>query len=479
VSATKTQIPIPSSFPEPTPGPAEVPAARHLEASRRRSGWIERWEPEDATFWETTGSRIAWRTLALTTATLVLSFASWFAMSAVVVRLPNVGFSFTTNQLFWLAAMPGLAGGTLRILHTFLVPIFGTRAVVGTATLLKLVPCVGLALAIANPGTPYWMFVLLAFLAGMGGGDFSSYMPSTSLFFPKRLQGTALGIQAGIGNFGVSLAQFLTPWIIGFAAFGALGGAGQTFVKGAVSKPMWLQNAFWVYVPFLVVLGGACFVGLRSVPVRVAFKDQLDIFKSKHTWFCTATYVMTFGSFSGLSAAFPLLIKTVYGKFDGAPDPLAWAFYGPLIGSASRVLFGFVADKTGGAVLTQICGVALIALCSALVGTGVLAPESLDSFPLFVGLMLAIFFFTGIGNAATFRQYPLIFAHSPRQGAGVLGWTGAIAAYGPFLVSVLLSASIESTGTAATFFVGAIGFYAIATGINWWYYARKNAEVPC
>jgi NNP family nitrate/nitrite transporter-like MFS transporter len=440
---------------------------------------IVQWEVEDRAFWAATGSRIAWRTLTLTTITLVLSFASWFAMSAAVVRLPGIGFKFTSSQLFWLTAMPGLAGGTLRIIHTFLIPIFGTRTVISVATFLKLIPCVGLALAIMNPGTPFWMFMLLAFLAGMGGGDFSSFMPSTSLFFPKRLQGTALGIQAGIGNFGVSLAQFLTPWIIGFAAFGALGGASATFTKGAVSKEMWLQNAFWVYVPFLVVLGIACALWLKSVPVRVSFKDQLDIFKNKHTWFCTITYVMTFGSFAGLSAVFPLMIAKIYGKFPDAPDPLTFAFYGPLIGSISRVIFGFVADKTGGAILTQLCGVALIGLCAALIGTGVLTPESRDSFPLFVGLMLSIFFFTGIGNAATFRQYPLIFKHSPRQGAGVLGWTGAVAAYGPFAVALLMNASFENTGGPAAFFIGAIVFYVIATAINWWFYARKNAEVPC
>lgn len=455
------------------PPPARVPAPA------RGRAWLERWTPEDADFWRTTGSRIAWRTLWITTASLVLSFASWFTMSAVVVRLPNVGFAFDTNQLFWLAAMPGLAGGTLRILHTFLVPIFGTRAVIGTATLLKLIPCAGLAVAVATPGTPYWMFLLLAFLAGMGGGDFSSYMPSTSLFFPKRLQGTALGIQAGLGNFGVSLAQFVTPWIIGFAAFGAAGGAAQTFTKGAATRPMWLQNAFLVYLPLLVLLGVAAFVWLRSVPVRVAFRDQLDIFRNRHTWFCTVTYVMTFGTFAGLSAAFPLLIKTVYGKFDDAPDPLTYAFYGPLIGSASRVAFGFVADRTGGAILTHVTGIALIGLCGAMVATGVLTPESTASFPLFVALMLAIFFFTGVGNAATFRQYPLIFAHSPRQGAGVLGWTAAVAAYGPFLVSVLVGASISATGSAARFFVGAIAFYVVATAINWWYYTRRGAEVRC
>jgi NNP family nitrate/nitrite transporter-like MFS transporter len=301
-------------------------------------------------------------------------------------------------------------------------------------------------------------------------------MPSTSLFFPKRLQGTALAIQAGIGNFGVSVVQFLTPWIIGFAAFG---GAAQTFVKGDVTKQVWLQNAFWIYVPALVVLGVASWWALRSVPVRVSFRDQLDIFRNKHTWFCTVTYVMTFGTFAGLSAAFPLLIKTVYGKFPDAPDPLAYAFYGPLIGSASRVLFGFVADRTGGAILTHVTGIALIGLSIAMAATGVLTPESTASFPLFVGLMLSIFFFTGVGNAATFRQYPLIFAANPRQGAGVLGWTGAVAAYGPFVVSALIGASIAATGSAGRFFVGATVFYAVATAINWWFYARRGAAVKC
>jgi len=456
-----------------SPANAEVAAAAAPPAA------AVDWRPEDPAFWAAGGSRVAWRTLWLTTASLILSFATWFAMSAVVVRLPNVGFRFDTMELFWLTAMPGLAAGTLRLVHTFLIPIFGTRAVVGVATLAKLLPCLGLAYAVSHLDTPFWLFMVLAFLAGMGGGDFSSFMPSTSLFFPKRLQGAALGIQAGIGNFGVSVAQFVTPWIIGFAAFDALGGDSLRFVKGAVDRPMWLQNAFLVYVPLLVVLGIACLAFLRRVPVKASFREQLDIFRNKHTWFCTITYVMTFGSFSGLAAAFPLLILKVYGKFDGAPDPLAWAFLGPLIGSASRVIFGFVADKAGGAVLTQLCGLAMMGIGVALVATGALTPTSLDSFPLFVTLMLALFFFAGIGNAATFRQYPLIFKHNARQGAGVLGFTGAIAAYGPFLVSTLVGSSIAATGSPAAFFVGWIAYCAIGTAINWWYYARHGSEAPC
>ncbi|CAG1771814.1 MFS transporter, NNP family, nitrate/nitrite transporter [uncultured bacterium] len=449
-----------------------------------KGSWLSDWRPEDSSFWEKTGSRIAWRTLTLTTITLVLSFASWFVVSALVVRLPGIGFQFDEMQLFWLAAMPGLAGGTLRIIHTFLIPIFGTRLVISIATLLKLIPCIGLGLAVMDPSSPWWLFMLLAFLAGMGGGDFSSYMPSTSLFFPKRLQGSALGIQAGVGNFGVSLAQFVTPWIIGFALFGTLTGGPQVFTRAGQTSSIWLQNATFWYVPLLAVLGVLCWMMLRSVPVRASFREQLDIFKDKHTWFCTVTYVMTFGSFSGFSAAFPLMIKSLYGGFPDAPDPLAYAFYGPLIGSATRVVFGFVADKIGGAVLTTISGVGMIASAIALVVTGALAPTSLDSFPLFVWLMLSIFFFSGIGNASTFRQYPLVFAHNPRQGAQVLGWTGAVAAYGPFafatLIGLAISRSTAGGGvkSAAVFFIAASVFYAIAVALNWWYYQRKGAERP-
>jgi NNP family nitrate/nitrite transporter-like MFS transporter len=442
------------------------------------STWLKTWEPENQEFWKETGNKIAWRTLTLTTVCLILSFSTWFVMSVLVVRLPASGFQFDTMQLFWLAAMPGLAGGTLRVIHTFLIPIFGTRLVIAVATLLKLIPCIGLGLAMMNPDTPFWMFMLLALTAGMGGGDFSSFMPSTSLFFPKRLQGAALGIQAGIGNFGVSLAQFVTPWIIGFAAFGALAGGSQVFTKNEIASDIWLQNGVFWYVPLLIVLGIMSLLWLKSIPVKASFREQLDIFKNKHTWFCTITYVMTFGSFSGFSAAFPLMIKTIYGHFPEAPDPLKYAFFGPLIGSATRVIFGFVADKVGGAILTHIAGLALIILCAAMVFLGLLTPTSIDQFPLFVACMLAIFFFSGIGNASTFRQYPIIFSHSPRQGAQVLGWTGAVAAYGPFVFATLVGSSITQTGSAEPFFYGVAIFYFLATAINWWFYARRGCEKP-
>lgn len=443
--------------------------------------WLQKWTPEDPQFWEKEGSKIAWRVLTVTTFSLILSFATWFMMSAIAVKLPGIGFKFDKDQLFWLTAMPGLAAGILRMIHTFLLPIYGSRHVITISTIIKLIPCIGLGFAVMNPTTPFWVFMILAFTAGFGGGDFSSYMPSTSLFFPKRLQGTALGIQAGIGNFGVSVAQFMTPAILGIATYGAA----EVFTKVNPktkevigTSEIFLQSAAFWYVPLLIILAIASWYLIKSIPVKASFREQLDIFKDKHTWFCTVTYVMTFGGFSGLAAIFPLMIKTVYGDFPNAPDPLKYAFLGPLIGAGSRVLFGFIADKVGGAILTTLTGIALIIGCVAMVQMGLLTPTSLDQFPSFLYLMLFLFFITGMGNAATFRQYPIIFGHNPRQAAGVIGFTAAIAAFGPFIFATQVSAVMKSTGNANGFFYAIAGFFLIATVINWWYYNRKGCERP-
>ncbi len=443
---------------------------------------IENWNVEDVNYWESTGKKIAWRTLTVTTIALMFSFATWFMMSVIAVKLPGIGFKFSTNQLFWLAAMPGLAGGTLRIIHTFLLPIYGTRNIITFATIIKLLPCIGIGFAVMDPGTPYWVFMVLALTAGFGGGDFSSFMPSTSMFFPKRLQGTALGIQAGIGNFGVSLAQFVTPVMIGVSLYGA----SEAFTKVNPrtkeilgTSEIHLQSAAFWYVPILIAVAILAWLTLRRIPVKASFREQLDIFKNKHTWFCTITYLMTFGTFSGLSAAFPLMIKALYGGFEGAPDPLKYAFFGPLIGSASRVLFGFIADKTGGAILTTITGIGLAISCSLLIALGLVSPTSIDQFPMFVTIMLSIFFFTGVGNAATFRQFPIIFGKNPRQAGGVIGWTAAIAAYGPFIFATLIGAVIKANGNAKLFFTGLLAFVVIATFVNWYYYNRKGCEVSC
>lgn len=426
--------------------------------------WLTEWEPENDEFWNTRGKAIARRTLIITTLNLMVAFAVWFVVSAIIARLEKAGFDLSKSELYWLVAMPGLAGGTFRLMHMFLTPIYGTRHVVSISTALLILPLTGWFFAVQDPDTPYWVLLALAFLAGLGGGNFSSFMPSTSLFFPKRDQGTALGIQAGVGNFGVSLVQFLTPWVIGFAMVGSAVNA-----KG----DLYLQNAVLIWMPAVILLSIIAWFGLRSVPVRANVREQMDIFGEKHTWTMTSLYIMTFGTFAGFAAAFPVLIKNEFGDY--GHDPLTYAFIGPLVGSIMRVLAGPISDKVGGARVTQVAAVGLIA--SAIFTSMYVAGDSPDDFKPFVYGMIGIFFFAGIGNASTFKQIPGLFP--TLKAAGVIGWTAAIAAYGPFLFSVLISFSTSQSGDPSAFFIGLTVFYVINLFINWWYFARKNAPDPC
>ena len=321
--------------------------------ARKGSEWLSDWDPEDEASWN---SGLAWKTMWITTGALTLAFCTWFLASAIAPNLTNLGFKLDKNQLYWLVAMPGLAGGTLRLVWMWLPPVIGTRKLVTLTTALLLIPLIGWGIAVQNPSTSYTTFLILAFLSGIGGGAFSGFMPSTSYFFPRRKQGTALGLQAGIGNFGVSIVQFVTPWIIGFSLLGVLG-ASQKFHDPAnnTDHPVWEQNAAFIYVPFVIVAAVLAWTMLKSVPVRANFRQQMDIFGNIDTWFMTALYVMTFGTFAGLSAQFGLLMANLYGTGNseivqgtGAaarvlvegyalPDPVKYVFLGPLIGAAARV----------------------------------------------------------------------------------------------------------------------------------------------
>ncbi|WP_042721891.1 MFS transporter [Flavobacterium sp. B17] len=440
------------------------------------SHWLTNYDSSNEEFWKRNGKKTAWKTLTITTAALTLSFATWFLYSVIVIKLPHIGFQFTDDQLFWMGAMPGLAGGLLRIVNTFLIPIYGTRKVVSVSSLIKIIPVVMLGFAVMNPETSFTYFMVIGFLLGIGGGDFSSFMPSTSLFFPKKEAGTALGIQAGIGNFGVSLVQLLSPLVISLSIFSFMGG-GEIIVE--TGKTIYLENIAFIYVIPLFIIGIWAWFSLKSIPVKASFKEQLDIFKDKHTLYCTMTYIMTFGIFAGFSASFPMMIKNLYVPLDKNLDPLQFAFYGPLIGSASRVIFGKVADKIGGALLTQVTGIALIILICRLILGGYLTPTSPDQFEGFLFIVLAIFFFTGIGNAATFKQFPVIFSDSPRKAAGVIGWTAAVAAFGPFVFNVLITQSRMMTGDSRLFFWFLVVGCVMATAVNWHFYTKSGCERPC
>lgn len=438
---------------------------------RKGRDWLDSWDPE--TNWD---SKRAWQTLTVTTYALTLAFITWFLVSAVAPILSDLGFDFSSSQLFILAAMPGLAGGLLRVVWTFLPPIIGTRKLVTITTALLLLPLIGWAIAIQDPTTPYWVLIMLAFLTGIGGGAFSGFMPSTSYFFPRSKQGTALGLQAGIGNFGVSIVQLLTPWLVTVAIFGgAMFGVSQTVTRPGADAPIevWYQNAGWFWVPFTVLGAILAWMLLRSVPVTVAkVSDQFDIFRNEHTWIMTILYVITFGTFSGFAAVFALLIQGVFGPAvfgDAGISAAKYAFLGALVGSVARIAAGPVADRLGGGRVTVVSAIG-IAAASIFTAT-TLSPESPSDFPPFLWGMLAIFLFAGVGNASTFKQMPMIFER--RQAGGVIGWTSAVAAFGPFVFGVIL-ASVAP----APFFIAWGIFAALGAVLAWWFYARANAEKP-
>ncbi|GAA3877871.1 MFS transporter [Tessaracoccus defluvii] len=451
--------------------------------------WLVSWDPEDETKWD---KRLAWNTLTVTTVSLTLCFVAWFLPSAIVPKLNALGYSFTHNQLFLLTSMPGLSGGLLRLVWMVLPPKIGSRKMVALTTLLLLLPMLGWGFEVTNPDVPYWRLLALAFLAGIGGGAFSGFMPSTSFFFPKAKQGTALGIQAGIGNFGVSLVQLLTPWLIGFGLFGFLGSQTLT-VPSMEPRTVWYQNAALVYIPLIIVVAVWAWIVLRSVPIKASVRQQFDIFRNQDTWWMTLLYIMTFGTFSGLSAQFALLMINLYGAGNadivqgtGADavvliagyavvDPVKFVFLGPLISAGARVAFSPLTDRMGGAIWTLISGIGILG--SIIFTIPALTPDVSSAealrgdFNQFLWGMLLIFLFTGIGNASTFKQMPMIF--EKRQAGGVIGWTAAIAAFGPFLFGVGLTLM-----SATTFYIIGAAWAVMCIAITWWRYARPGAPKP-
>lgn len=424
---------------------------------------LSNWNPENEETWD---SRLAWRTLWITTYSMLLGFATWYLVSAIAPELNSIGYDLSTGQLYWLVAIPGLAAGIFRLIFMFLPPILGTRNLVALSSALLLLPMLGWTIVVRDTSTPYWVLLALAFAAGIGGGTFSGFMPSTSYFFPRRLSGTALGLQAGLGNFGISLVQVLTPWVVGFGLLGTANLTPQTTTDGDL---VWLHNGGLVLVPWVILATILALVFLRRVPITANFRQQMDIFRLKHTWIMTAIYLMSFGIFSGLAAQMGLLIKNVYGGFESAPNPLAFAFIGPALGALVRAGSGPLCDRFGGAIFTFIGGVGMVA--GTIVTLFFLTPSSVGEFWGFLTGMLIIFFFSGFANAGTFKQMPMIFP--ARQAGGAIGWTAAIAAFGPFIVGVTLSIIAPTS-----FFIICLVWCLFCTWLAWYYYARPGAEAP-
>ena len=448
------------------------------------TGAIRDWRPEEPGFWAGTGRRIARRNLWISVPCLLLSFAVWMVWSVVVAKLPAVGFPFTNEQLFWLAALPGLSGATLRVFYSFMPAMFGGRLWTTLTTWSLLLPALGMGFAVQDPATPYWIFLALALACGLGGGNFASSMANISFFFPKAEKGSALAINAGLGNLGVSVVQFVVPLVITTGVFGWLGG--EPLSAGAGSS-LWLQNAGFVFVPFIVASAIAAWFGMDDIAtMKASFADQSVIFRRAHNWIMCWLYTGTFGSFIGFSAAFPLLTKVLFPEVNA----LAYAFLGPLVGALARAAAGKACDRFGGGRITLLVFAAMgLGTLGILYAIGMKGSPS--AFPAFFGSFLFLFAASGVGNASTFQMIPAIMRkevarlnpelsaaelvkQSDKESAAIIGFTSAMAAYGAFFIPKSFGSSIALTGGAELALYGFLAFYVSCIGITWWCYTRRG-----
>jgi len=461
----------------------------------RPGGVLHVWTPEDKAFWAREGEAIARLNLWISVPALFLAFAIWQLWSVVAVSLPALGFKYSTNQLFWLAAAPALSGATLRIFYSFMIPLFGGRRWTAISTASLLIPAIGIGIAVQDPSTAYPTMLVLALLCGLGGGNFSSSMANISFFFPKERKGSALGVNAGLGNLGVSVVQFLSPLVITAGVFGVFGGDAQTIMKDGQAVKVWTQNAAFIWVPWIALASIAAWFGMNDIAdAKASFATQATIFERKHTWLMCLLYLGTFGSFIGYAAGFPLLIKSQFPSV----NPLAYAWMGPLVGAVVRPFGGWLSDKLGGARVTFWN---FVVMAAAVVGVLYFLPVGGQggNFAGFFLMFLVLFLTTGIGNGSTFRMIPVIFLNQalrradPRdpeavaratregntEGAATLGFTAAFAAYGGFFIPKSYGTSITLTGGPEAALYVFIVFYLLCIGVTWWYYARKHAEMPC
>ncbi|MBA3623005.1 MAG: MFS transporter [Methylibium sp.] len=529
---------------------------------------IADWRPEDEAFWEATGKKVAYRNLWISVPALLCGFAVWGMWGIITVQMLNLGFPFSPAELFSLTAIAGLAGATMRIPASFLIRLAGGRNTIFLTTAMLLAPALGTGIVLQHKDWPLWAFQLMALWSGVGGGNFASSMSNISTFFPKRLQGTALGLNAGLGNFGVTSMQIVIPLVMTVGLLGSFGGepmllqndSGWLFGKILAGTPTWIQNAGFAWVLSLVPLAVLCWFGMNNLktvspdtggtiaaflkiiwlytlsfvpagiglylylpapsglgvlnmwlampliiagtllvlkltafgPMKDSIAAQFKIFRNKHTWALTALYIVTFGSFIGFSMALPLAIKVIFGvshipdangvmqhtlNNPNAPPALTYAWIGPFVGALIRPVGGWIADKFGGSIVTQIISAVMVAASAAVGYVMLLAYQSATPeryFLVFMLLFVLLFAASGIGNGSTFRSIAVIF---DRQQAGpVLGWTSAVAAYGAFIAPVVIGAQIKA-GTPEMAMYGFAVFYALCLVLNWWFYLRTNAYV--
>jgi len=408
---------------------------------------------------------LAWRTLAISTVSLALAFAVWFMWSVIPLRLNDAGFHLSRQQLFWLTATPVLLGSLLRIPYGLIVSTFGSRRSFSAITLAILLPCLATGFAVMNPATPYWVLLACAAFTGIAGANFATSMGVVTLWFPKQMQGTALGVN-GLGNLGVTIAQFTIPAVIGCSLFGLL-------PTGGATKSFHLENAAFVWIPFIFLCAGMIWFVTKDFPTEPkSLSSQLVAGRRPHTWVLSCLYFLTFGCFVAMGASLPLIITSVFANAPGGvPNPWRFAPWAVAVATLMRPIGGWLSDKFGAGLITSIS----IGIMS-LGGFSLSAFLQPDQFDGFFAVILAICAASGLGNGSVFKIIPQVL---PMEAGAAIGIVSCIGALGGFAPPLLLGWTMDHLGTPALAYTGMAVFALVCLLVNGWFYLRPNSPTHC
>ncbi|TDC82116.1 nitrate/nitrite transporter [Actinomadura sp. 7K507] len=435
--------------------------------------WIDDWRPEDPAFWSAGGARTARRNLVFSIFSEHVGFSVWTLWSVLVLFL-GPAYGIDPAGKFTLTAVPALVGSALRIPYTLAVARFGGRNWTIFSASLLLVPAV-LAAFLIEPGVSFTTLLILAAVAGVGGGNFASSMANINAFYPQRLKGWALGINAGGGNLGVAVVQ-----LVGLLVLATAGKDRPGLVAG-------------VYIPLIVLAAlGAALRMDNLTQVRNDRRAMRDACRDGHTWIMSVLYIGTFGSFIGFGFAFGQVLQVQFAaEFDTPVKAAYLTFLGPALGSLVRPAGGRLADRLGGAAVT-FWNFAAMAAAAGLV----LAASLRGSLALFLAGFVLLFVFSGVGNGSTYKMIPAIFRaqaeiavagggdpvaaeHRARRLAGALiGIAGAVGAFGGVLVNLAFRQSFLAYGTGDGAYLAFIAFYAVCCAITWTVYLRARPGRP-
>jgi NNP family nitrate/nitrite transporter-like MFS transporter len=438
-------------------------------AHSRKGRWIDDWAPNDPTFWNNGGSRVAHRNLAFSIFSEHIGFSIWSLWSALVLFL-GPKYHIDPAGKFLLTTLPTALGAFVRLPYTFAVATFGGRNWTVVSASLLLVPTI-LAAIVLKPGVSYSTLLIVACVAGVGGGNFASSMTNINAFFPERRKGWALGLNAGGGNLGVAAVQLLALLVL------ATAGAGHPRIL------------IGIYLPLIVVAAlGAFFFMDNLTSAKNDKRAMRDATRDMHTWVISFLYIGTFGSFIGFGFAFGQVLQVQFkGDFSTPVKAAYLTFLGPLLGSLIRPVGGALADRIGGAKVTFWNFVAM-----AVSAAVVLAASSAKSLPLFLIGFIALFVFSGVGNGSAYKMIPAIFRskaarlvedgadqttsdrEARRLSGAVIGIAGSIGAFGGVLVNLAFRQSFLSYKNGNAAYIGFLAFYAVCFVVTWAVYLRRS-----